>query len=226
MMAKRKNGRTGRPRKFRNLVSFRNDEYEEDENEHENETETKEYVSREKQRSREFMSVFHNLYGELPETHPDYTEYKNKTIGINATTMAYFDLLQRMRRMGMFSEIPREVVAQMESEIKGMTIYNTRDGENLTYSMMVHISVRFMTWWLMGNNRHTAMMMRYMTKLSGQKIRLKASKLSIDKGYVLEQEMLKTMGYVENEEEVEDILEEIEEAPASDFDFDGLEDLF
>lgn len=225
-MAKKKSGRTGRPRKFRNLVSFRDDDYEEEENEHENEEETREYVSREKQRSREFMSVFHNLYGEVPETHPDYTEYKNKTIGINATTMAYFDLLQRMRRMGMFCEIPREVVAQMESEIKGMTIYNTRDGDDLTYSMMVHISVRFLAWWLMGNNRHTAMMMRYMTKLSGEKIRLKASKLSLDRGYVLEQEVLKTMGYVDDDEEMEEILQEIEEAPGEDFDFDGIEDLF
>ena len=126
----------------------------------------------------------------------------------------------------MFCEIPREVVAQMESEIKGMTIYNTRDGDDLTYSMMVHISVRFLAWWLMGNNRHTAMMMRYMTKLSGEKIRLKASKLSLDRGYVLEQEVLKTMGYVDDDEEMEEILQEIEEVPGEDFDFDGIEDLF
>ena len=85
-----------------------------------------EYISQEKKRSMEFVTLFRNLHGDIPEVHPDYTEYKHKTIRINPTSMAYFELLNRMRKIGMFSDMPREVVAQMERKSRACESTTTR----------------------------------------------------------------------------------------------------
>ena len=225
----------GRKRSFRNLVAWKGEKVDDivktgsEEGFDDSEWGKGEYISQEKKRSMEFVTLFRNLHGDIPEVHPDYTEYKHKTIRINPTSMAYFELLNRMRKIGMFSDMPREVVAQMEREVKGMRIYNHQGSDDLTYPMMVHISVRFLTWWLMGANKHTAVMMRYMTRMDGKKIRLKAARLSVDRGYILEQEFKKALGLLDDDDiqEVIDIANAIEEPDEKDdFDFDGIEDLF
>jgi len=127
-----------------------------------------------------------------------------------------------MQKMGLFADIPADVVLQMESEVKGMYIFNHKDADMLNYPMMVHIAVRFLYWYLLGANKATASTLKYMTKMSGENFKLKTQRLKLDQGYVLEQEVLLKEDLVEEVEATE----QIEETTPVDFDFDGLADLF
>ena len=105
-----------------------------------------------------------------------------------------------------------------------MYIFNHKDADMLNYPLLVHIAVRFLYWYLLGANKATAATLKYMTKMNGETFKLKTQRLKVDQGYVLEKEALIKQGLVEEVESSE--AEEIEEVELSDFDFDGLDDLF
>ena len=113
----------------------------------------------------------------------------------------------------------------MESEVRGMYIFNHKDADMLNYPLMMHIAVRFLYWYMLGANKSTASMLRYMTKMDGSAFKLKTQRLKVDQGFILEQEALVELGYLEEvEEDVLEETEDIEEEPKEDeFDFDGLE---
>ena len=225
----------GRKRSFRNLVAWKGEKVDDivktgsEDGFDDSEWGKGEYISQEKKRSMEFVTLFRNLHGDIPEVHPDYTEYKHKTIRINPTSMAYFRAVEsNAEDWDVLGHAQRSRGTDGEGS-QGHAIYNHQGSDDLTYPMMVHISVRFLTWWLMGANKHTAVMMRYMTRMDGKKIRLKAARLSVDRGYILEQEFKKALGLLDDDDiqEVIDIANAIEEPDEKDdFDFDGIEDLF
>lgn len=173
-------------------------------------------------RSKQFLEIFADMYGDVTEEHPDRDRYKPKTVRLPQSTVGYIESLRRMQTMGMFADIPAEIVIQMESEVKGMYIFNHKDADRLNYPLMVHIAVRFLYWYMLGGNKATAATLKYMTKMDGSDFKLKLQRLKVDQGYILEQEALAHLGYAETPESKEEILE----SKPDDFDFDGLEDLF
>ena len=84
--------------------------------------------------------------------------------------------------MGLFADIPADVVLQMESEVKGMYIFNHKDADMLNYPLMVHIAVRFLYWYLLGANKATASTLKYMTKMNSETFKLKTQRLKVDQG--------------------------------------------
>ena len=212
----------GGQRKFRKL--FTGDDIEEEDGISLSEAENDEGKTKtwKRIRSAQFLEIFQDMYGEVTDEHPDNERFKPKTVRLPASTVGYVESLRRMQKMGLFADIPADVVLQMESEVKGMYIFNHKDADMLNYPMMVHIAVRFLYWYLLGANKATASTLKYMTKMSGESFKLKTQRLKLDQGYVLEQEALIKQGLVE---EVE-VKEEIEEATPDDFDFEGLDDLF
>ena len=176
-------------------------------------------------RSKQFMEIFADMYGELPPEHPDIDKFKPKAVRLTGSTVGYVEALRKMQKAGMFSDIPTEVVAQMESEVRGMYIFNHKDADMLNYPLMMHIAVRFLYWYMLGANKSTAAMLRYMTKMDGNAFKLKTQRLKVDQGFILEQEALIELGYLEEVEEdvPEEELEQEEETKEDEFDFDGLE---
>ena len=192
-----------------------------------------------KRRTAEFMLIWKNMYGVLPEEHPDYIACHGRTVKLNPHTHYYADALNRMRKMGFFSEVPREMIANMESEFQGLKIFNHRSSKDLTYPALVHISIRMFYWYLLGSNQDTVLTLRHMSDLNGNKIMLKTNRMRVDKGYVLDREGRKHIGLVTETEEKalargmkeiearEKAQEELEaEEEPQPFDFDGLDDLF
>jgi hypothetical protein len=217
-------GKKGRPRKFRKLFSGQDSEEEDDILDLEDESDGKKSKTWKRIRSAQFLEIFQDMYGDVTDEHPDSERFQPKTVRLPAPTVGYVESLRRMQKMGMFADMPADVVLQMESEVKGMYIFNHKDADMLNYPLMVHIAVRFLYWYLLGANKATASTLKYMTKMNGERFKLKTQRLKVDQGYVLEQEALIKQGLVEEIETAEKI-EEIE--PNADaFDFDGLDELF
>ena len=212
----------GGQRKFRKLFTGDDIEEEDDISLSEEESEGSKTKTWKRIRSAQFLEIFQDMYGDVTEEHPDRERFKPKTVRLPSSTVGYVESLRRMQKMGLFADIPADVVLQMESEVKGMYIFNHKDADMLNYPMMVHIAVRFLYWYLLGANKATASTLKYMTKMSGESFKLKTQRVKLDQGYVLEQEVLLKEDLVE---EVE-AKEEIEETVPVDFDFDGLDDLF
>ncbi|MDB2565375.1 hypothetical protein N9X64_00500 [bacterium] len=212
----------GGQRKFRKL--FTGDDIEEEDGISLSEEESEESKAKtwKRIRSAQFLEIFQDMYGEVTEEHPDRERFKPKTVRLPSSTVGYVESLRRMQKMGLFADIPADVVLQMESEVKGMYIFNHKDADMLNYPMMVHIAVRFLYWYLLGANKATASTLKYMTKMSGESFKLKTQRLKLDQGYVLEQEVLLKEDLVEEVESKE----QIEETTPVVFDFDGLDDLF
>ncbi len=175
-------------------------------------------------RSAQFLEIFQDMYGDVTEEHPDRERFQPKAVRLSGSTVGYVEALRRMQKMGMFADIPADVVLQMESEVKGMYIFNHKDADMLNYPLMVHVAVRFLYWYLLGANKATAATLKYMTKMNSERFKLKTQRLKVDQGYVLEQEALLHHGLVEEVESIEEI-EEIDTSKDA-FDFDGLDDLF
>lgn len=220
-MSKKRGGQ----RKFRKLFTGSKEEDESDILPPEEESDDSKNKSWKRIRSKQFMEIFADMYGELPPEHPDIDKFKPKAVRLTGSTVGYVEALRKMQKLGMFSDIPTEVVAQMESEVRGMYIFNHKDADMLNYPLMMHIAVRFLYWYMLGANKSTAAMLRYMTKMDGNAFKLKTQRLKVDQGFVLEQEALIELGYLEEVEE--DVLEEEpeqeEETKEDEFDFDGLE---
>jgi len=212
----------GRPRKFRKLISGDDNDEEEDILLSEEESDNKKTKTWKTIRSAQFLEIFQDMYGDVTDEHPDRERFKPRAVRLTGATVGYVEALRRMQKMGLFADIPADVVLQMESEVKGMYIFNHKDADMLNYPLMVHIAVRFLYWYLLGANKATASTLKYMTKMNSETFKLKTQRLKVDQGFVLEQEALLSQGLVE-EVEAE---EEIEEVEADDFDFDGLEELF
>ena len=164
------------------------------------------------------------MYGDVTEEHPDRERFQPKAVRLSGSTVGYVEALRRMQKMGMFADIPADVVLQMESEVKGMYIFNHKAADMLNYPLMVHVAVRFLYWYLLGANKATAATLKYMTKMNSERFKLKTQRLKVDQGYVLEQEALLHHGLVEEVESTEEI-EEVDTSKDA-FDFDGLDDLF
>ncbi|MBK38578.1 MAG: hypothetical protein CMB45_06285 [Euryarchaeota archaeon] len=214
----------GRPRKFRKLVSGQDSEEEDDILDLEEESVDKKSKSWKRIRSAQFLEIFQDMYGDVTEEHPDRERFNPKTVRLSGSTVGYVESLRRMQKMGMFADIPADVVLQMESEVKGMYIFNHKDADMLNYPLMVHVAVRFLYWYLLGANKATAATLKYMTKMNSERFKLKTQRLKVDQGYVLEQEALLHHGLVEEVESTEEI-EEVDTSKDA-FDFDGLDDLF
>jgi hypothetical protein len=153
----------GRQRKFRKL--FTGEEYtEEDEEEVQEGPKKKTWKQF---RSKQFLEIFANMYGEVADEHPDRDRHKPKTVRLPQATVGYIESLRRMQKMGMFADMPADVVLQMESEVKSMYIFNHKDADMLNYPLMVHIAVRFLYWYMLGGNKETAATLKYMTKMDG-----------------------------------------------------------
>lgn len=210
----------GGQRKFRKLFTGDDIEEEVDISLSEDESEEGKSKTWKRIRSAQFLEIFQDMYGEVTEEHPDHERFKPKAVRLPASTVGYMESLRRMQKMGLFADIPADIVLQMESEVKGMYIFNHKDADMLNYPLMVHIAVRFLYWYLLGANKATASTLKYMTKMNGERFKLKTQRLKVDQGYVLEKEALLKQGLVEEIKPTE----EIEEADA--FDFDGLEELF
>ena len=207
----------GRQRKFRKL--FAGEEYlEEDEEEVQESPKKKTWKQF---RSKQFLEIFANMYGEVADEHPDRDRHKPKTVRLPQATVGYIESLRRMQKMGMFADMPADVVLQMESEVKSMYIFNHKDADMLNYPLMVHIAVRFLYWYMLGGNKETAATLKYMTKMDGKEFKLKTQRLKVDQGYILEQEALQHLGYEDTRETEEEIIE----TEPEDFDFEGLEDI-
>ena len=212
----------GGQRKFRKLFTGDDIEEEDDISLSEGGNEESKTKTWRRIRSAQFLEIFQDMYGDVTDEHPDRERFKPKTVRLPASTVGYVESLRRMQKMGLFADIPADVVLQMESEVKGMYIFNHKDADMLNYPMMVHIAVRFLYWYLLGANKATASTLKYMTKMSGESFKLKTQRLKLDQGYVLEQEVLLKEDLVEEVESKE----QIEETTPVDFDFDGLDDLF
>ena len=213
----------GRPRKFRKLISGQDNEEEDDILDLEEESTDKKSKSWKRIRSAQFLEIFQDMYGDVTEEHPDRERFQPKAVRLSGSTVGYVEALRRMQKMGMFADIPADVVLQMESEVKGMYIFNHKDADMLNYPLMVHVAVRFLYWYLLGANKATAATLKYMTKMNSERFKLKTQRLKVDQGYVLEQEALLHHGLVEEVESTEEI-EEVDTSKDA-FDFDGLEDL-
>ena len=214
----------GRPRKFRKLISGQDNEEEDDILDLEEESTDKKSKSWKRIRSAQFLEIFQDMYGDVTEEHPDRERFQPKAVRLSGSTVGYVEALRRMQKMGMFADIPADVVLQMESEVKGMYIFNHKDADMLNYPLMVHVAVRFLYWYLLGANKATAATLKYMTKMNSERFKLKTQRLKVDQGYVLEQEALLHHGLVEAVESTEEI-EEVDTSKDA-FDFDGLDDLF
>ena len=214
----------GRPRKFRRLISGQDNEEEDDILDLEEESTDKKSKSWKRIRSAQFLEIFQDMYGDVTEEHPDRERFQPKAVRLSGSTVGYVEALRRMQKMGMFADIPADVVLQMESEVKGMYIFNHKDADMLNYPLMVHVAVRFLYWYLLGANKATAATLKYMTKMNSERFKLKTQRLKVDQGYVLEQEALLHHGLVEEVESTEEI-EEVDTSKDA-FDFDGLDDLF
>ncbi len=214
----------GRPRKFRKLISGQDNEEEDDILDLEEESTDKKSKSWKRIRSAQFLEIFQDMYGDVTEEHPDRERFQPKAVRLSGSTVGYVEALRRMQKMGMFADIPADVVLQMESEVKGMYIFNHKDADMLNYPLMVHVAVRFLYWYLLGANKATAATLKYMTKMNSERFKLKTQRLKVDQGYVLEQEALLHHGLVEEVESTEEI-EEVDTSKDA-FDFDGLDDLF
>ena len=214
----------GRPRKFRKLISGQDNEEEDDILDLEEESTDKKSKSWKRIRSAQFLEIFQDMYGDVTEEHPDRERFQPKAVRLSGSTVGYVEALRRMQKMGMFADIPADVVLQMESEVKGMYIFNHKDADMLNYPLMVHVAVRFLYWYLLGANKATAATLKYMTKMNSERFKLKTQRLKVDQGYVLEQEALLHHGLVEDVESTEEI-EEVDTSKDA-FDFDGLDDLF
>jgi hypothetical protein len=218
-MSKKRGGQ----RKFRNLFTGSKEEDESDILPSEEESDESKTKSWKRIRSKQFMEIFSDMYGELPPEHPDIDKFKPKAVRLTGSTIGYVEALRKMQKLGMFSDIPTEVVAQMESEVRGMYIFNHKDADMLNYPLMMHIAVRFLYWYMLGANKSTASMLRYMTKMDGNAFKLKTQRLKVDQGFILEQEALAELGYIE-ELEIEELEEELPtEVDEDEFDFEGLE---
>lgn len=215
-------GKRGRPRRFRKLISGSDNEEEDTTLEAEEEIGDKKTKTWKTIRSAQFLEIFQDMYGDVTDEHPDRERFKPRSVRLTGATVGYVESLRRMQKMGLFSDIPADVVLQMESEVKGMYIFNHKDADMLNYPLMVHIAVRFLYWYLLGANKATASTLKYMTKMNSEAFKLKTQRLKVDQGFVLEQEALLSQGLVE---EVE-AKEEIEEVEVDDFNFDGIEELF
>ena len=218
------NRKKGRPRKFRKLISGQDNEEEDDILDLEEESTDKKSKSWKRIRSAQFLEIFQDMYGDVTEEHPDRERFQPKAVRLSGSTVGYVEALRRMQKMGMFADIPADVVLQMESEVKGMYIFNHKDADMLNYPLMVHVAVRFLYWYLLGANKATAATLKYMTKMNSERFKLKTQRLKVDQGYVLEQEALLHHGLVEEVESTEEI-EEVDTSKDA-FDFDGLDDLF
>ena len=214
----------GRPRKFRKLISGQDNEEEDDILDLEEESTDKKSKSWKRIRSAQFLEIFQDMYGDVTEEHPDRERFQPKAVRLSGSTVGYVEALRRMQKMGMFADIHADVVLQMESEVKGMYIFNHKDADMLNYPLMVHVAVRFLYWYLLGANKATAATLKYMTKMNSERFKLKTQRLKVDQGYVLEQEALLHHGLVEEVESTEEI-EEVDTSKDA-FDFDGLDDLF
>lgn len=214
----------GGQRKFRKLFTGEDEGEEDDILESEEESKETKTKSWKRIRSAQFLEIFQDMYGDVTDEHPDRERYQPKAVRLTSSTVGYVESLRRMQKMGMFADIPADVVLQMESEVRGMYIFNHKDADMLNYPLLVHIAVRFLYWYLLGANKATAATLKYMTKMNGETFKLKTQRLKVDQGYVLEKEALVKQGLVEEVESSE--AEEIEEVELSDFDFDGLDDLF
>lgn len=212
----------GGQRKFRKLFTGDDNEEEEDILELEEESTTKKTKSWKRIRSAQFLEIFQDMYGDVTEEHPDRERFQPRSVRLTGPTVGYVEALRRMQKMGLFADIPADVVLQMESEVRGMYIFNHKDADMLNYPLMVHIAVRFLYWYLLGANKATAATLKYMTKMNSESFKLKTQRLKVDQGYILEQEALLKQGLVEEVEATE----EIEEVEPDDFDFEGIDDLF
>ena len=214
----------GRPRKFRKLITGEDNDEEDDILHSEEESDDKKTKTWKRIRSAQFLEIFQDMYGDVTEEHPDRERFQPKAVRLSGSTVGYVEALRRMQKMGMFADIPADVVLQMESEVKGMYIFNHKDADMLNYPLMVHVAVRFLYWYLLGANKATAATLKYMTKMNSERFKLKTQRLKVDQGYVLEQEALLHHGLVEEVESTEEI-EEVDTSKDA-FDFDGLDDLF
>jgi len=214
----------GGQRKFRKLFTGDEETEEDDILDLEEESGRGKTKSWKRIRSAQFLEIFQDMYGDVTDEHPDRERYQPKAVRLTSSTVGYVEALRRMQKMGMFADIPADVVLQMESEVKGMYIFNHKDADMLNYPLLVHIAVRFLYWYLLGANKATAATLKYMTKMSGETFKLKTQRLKLDQGYILEKEALIHQGLVEEVET--EMPEEIEEVEPSDFDFDGLDELF
>jgi hypothetical protein len=212
----------GRQRKFRKLFAGEEELEEDEEYTPEDENDSPKKKTWKQFRSKQFLEIFADMYGDVTDEHPDRDRYKPKTVRLPQSTIGYIESLRRMQTMGMFADIPADIVIQMESEVKGMYIFNHKDADMLNYPLMVHIAVRFLYWYMLGGNKATAATLKYMTKMDNTDFKLKTQRLKVDQGYVLEQEALNHLGYEGAMKSEEEIIEEVPE----DFDFEGLEDLF
>ena len=214
----------GRPRKFRKLITGEENDEEDDILHSEEESDDKKTKTWKRIRSAQFLEIFQDMYGDVTDEHPDRERFQPKAVRLSGSTVGYVEALRRMQKMGMFADIPADVVLQMESEVKGMYIFNHKDADMLNYPLMVHVAVRFLYWYLLGANKATAATLKYMTKMNGEQFKLKTQRLKLDQGYVLEKEALlhhELVEEVESEEEIEEI-----DSSKDAFDFDGLDDLF
>jgi hypothetical protein len=214
----------GGQRKFRKLFTGDDETEEDDILDLEEESGGGKTKSWKRIRSAQFLEIFQDMYGDVTDEHPDRERHQPKAVRLTSSTVGYVEALRRMQKMGMFADIPADVVLQMESEVKGMYIFNHKDADMLNYPLLVHIAVRFLYWYLLGANKATAATLKYMTKMSGETFKLKTQRLKLDQGYILEKEALIHQGLVEEVET--EMPEEIEEVEPSDFDFDGLDELF
>ena len=212
----------GGQRKFRKLFTGEDNEEDDDILDLEEESEDKKTKTWKRIRSAQFLEIFQDMYGDVTEEHPDRERFKPRAVRLTGSTVGYVEALRRMQKMGLFADIPADVVLQMESEVRGMYIFNHKDADMLNYPLMVHIAVRFLYWYLLGANKATAATLKYMTKMNSESFKLKTQRLKVDQGFILEQEALLKQGLVEEVEATE----EIEEVEPDDFDFEGIDELF
>ena len=121
----------GGQRKFRKLFTGDDNEEDDDILDLEEESENKKTKTWKRIRSAQFLEIFQDMYGDVTEEHPDRERFKPRAVRLTGSTVGYVEALRRMQKMGLFADIPADVVLQMESEVRGMYIFNHKDADSL-----------------------------------------------------------------------------------------------
>ena len=117
----------GGQRKFRKLFTGDDNEEEEDILELEEESDDKKTKSWKRIRSAQFLEIFQDMYGDVTEEHPDRERFKPKAVRLTGPTVGYVEaLLRRMQKMGLFADIPADVVFKWKAKYAVCTFSITK----------------------------------------------------------------------------------------------------
>ena len=100
----------GGQRKFRKLFIGDDNEEEDDILDVEEESEPRKTKSWKRIRSAQFLEIFQDMYGDITDEHPDRERFKPKSVRLTGATVGYVEALRRMQKMGLFADIPADVV--------------------------------------------------------------------------------------------------------------------